>query len=304
MIRWALLTILLLSLALPGGAYPYDYMYRYPEPTVMISSKVSPEVLMAGDSGIVSIEIENCADQYVISFQNEDFSFSMPIYLVQMNGTDEIEVMTGPYENIGSIGPGDKITVYFNVQSSKEIDDGTHFLDVKLIGGYVEAPKEINRRIPIKVDSSDVMLIQSEAASDSGVSLDVANPRQNALNAVTIVPEGRGVEFSPQEYYIGTMEPDEIFTIDFDMNSISSDRTADPVKNLSFKARFKNGDTWHESEVYTITAQRTMEGTTGDRTRPANNTSGMGTTTVVTAAILLPTMIGGAYFWHKRRAKP
>ncbi len=304
MIRWALLTILLLSLALPSEAYPYDYMYRYPEPTVMISSRALPEVLMAGDSGIVSIEIENCADQYVISFQNEDFSFTMPIYLVQLNGTEEIEVMTGPYEDIGSIGPGDKITVYFNVQSSKEIDDGTHFLDVKLIGGYVEAPREINRRIPVKVDSSNVMLIQAETATDFSVSLDVANPRQNTLNAVTIVPQGRGMEFSPQEYYIGTMEPDEIFTIDFDLNAMSTGQAADTAKNLSFKARFKNGDTWHESEVYTITAQRTTGGTATDRTNPVNNTSGMSTTTIVTAAILLPTMVGGAYFWHKRRTKP
>jgi len=303
MMRWALLTILLLSLAIPGGAYPYDYMYRYPEPTVMISSKVSPEVLMAGDSGIVSIEIENCADQYVVSFQDEDFSFSMPIYLVEMNGTDEIEVTTGPYMDIGQIGPGDKITVYFNIQSSKEIADGTHFLDVKLIGGYKEAPEEINRRIQVKVDSADVMLIQADAASDSSVSLDVANPRQNTLNAVTIVPDGKGVEFSPKEYYIGTMEPDEIFTIDFDVSSISSSQPADPAKNLSFKARFKNGDTWHESEIYTITIKKAMEGASRDRAGPPNNASGMGTTTAVTAAIVLPAMIGGAYFWHKRRSR-
>ncbi len=68
---------------------------------------------------------------------------------------------------------------------------------------------------------------------------------------MTIVPSAKGISFSPDQYYIGTMDPDEVFTISF---SLASD---DPTKhhpesatNVSFVARFKNGDTWHESEPY------------------------------------------------------
>jgi LPXTG-motif cell wall-anchored protein len=46
------------------------------------------------------------------------------------------------------------------------------------------------------------------------------------------------------------MDPDEVFTISF---GIDSNNQAKPLKspvNLSFVAKFKNGDTWHESEKY------------------------------------------------------
>jgi hypothetical protein len=301
-LAFALMVLMLISafsLCLSASAYPYSYMYRCPEPTITISSSISPEVLMPGDTGIVSIEIENCADQYVVSYQKEDFSFTTPIYWVKLTGTEGLEVDGGPYEDVGTIGPGDKIVAYYNIKVDENTTDGTHFLDVKLISGYEEAPEEVNRKIPVKVDSSSVMLIQAEAPTQSSASLDIANPRQNTLNAVTIVPEADGVEFSPQEYYIGTMEPDEIFTIDFDLKSTSP---ADSI-DLGFKARFKNGDTWHESEVYTTTVRGGTEAPNSARGPPGQGSSGVGTTTTA-AAILLPTVIGGAYFWRKRTKRP
>lgn len=279
-----------------ASAYPYSYMYRTPDPTITISSSISPEVLMPGDTGIVSIEIENCADQYVVSYQNEDFSLAVPIYWVELSGTEGLEIETDPYEDVGSIGPGDKIVAYYNIKVDENITDGTYFLDVKLINGYEEAPEEVNRKIPVKVDSSSVMMIQSDIPTSTSASLDVANPRQNTLNAVTIVPEAEGVEFSPKEYYIGTMEDDEIFTIDFDLKTTApSDAT-----NLSFVAKFKNGDTWHESEVYTTTLRGGAE-LQSETMGPSGQggPGGVGTTTVA-AAILLPTVIGGAYFWRRR----
>ncbi|HPJ84461.1 MAG TPA: hypothetical protein PLY09_06855 [Methanothrix sp.] len=288
-----------LSLFPSASAYPYGYMYRCPEPTIIIESSVSPEVLMPGDTGIVSIVIENSADQYVVSYQREDFSFTVPIYRVEIAGADGLEVLTEPYENVGTIGPGDQITVYFNIKADENTTDGTHFLDVLLVSGYEEAPEETNRKVPVKVDSSDVLLIQAEAPTSTSASLDVANPRQNTLNAVTIVPEAKGVEFSPKEYYIGTMEPDEIFTIDFDLKLASP---ADSI-DLGFGAKFKNGDTWHESEIYTTTLRGGAEASNGAGGPPGQGSSGVGTTTAA-AAILLPTVIGGAYFWRRRTKRP
>jgi hypothetical protein len=285
------------SMCLSASAYPYSYMYRCPEPTITIGSSISPEILMPGDTGIVSIVIENCADQYVVSYQREDFSFTVPIYLVELTGTEGLEVITGPYENVGTIGPGDQIEIYFKVKVDENATDGNYFLDAKLVSGYEEAPEEVNRKVPVKVDSSDVMLIQADVPTSSSASLDVANPRENTLSAVTIVPEADGVEFSPKEYYIGTMESDEIFTIDFDLKSTS---TAEKI-DLGFKARFKNGDTWHESEVYTTTLSGGAEAPGDARGPPGQGRTG---TTTAAAAILLPTVIGGAYFWRRRAKRP
>ena len=297
--RSALILILAFALALSCFAYPYDYMYQNPVPTVIISSSISPEVLMPGDSGVVSIEIENCADEYVVSYQREDFSFTMPIYWAELSGTENLKVTTDPYEDIGSIGPGDKVTVYYNIEADENITDGTYFLDVKIVGGYEEAPEEINRKVQVKVDSSDVMLIQAEVPTSSGVSLDVANPRQNTLNAVTVIPEAKGIEFSPEEYYIGTMEPDEIFTIDFDMASLAPS----DITDIEFRSRFKNGDTWHESEVYTVTSSGSMDMTGNARGPSGERNSGVGAT-VAAPLILIPTAIGGAYFWRRRTKRP
>lgn len=301
-LAFALMVLMLIqafSLCLSASAYPYGYMYRCPEPTIIIESSVSPEVLMPGDTGIVSIVIENSADQYVVSYQREDFSFTVPIYRVELTGSEGLEVSTDPYENVGTIGPGDRITTYFNIKSDENTTEGTHFLDVKLVSGYAEAPEETNRKIPVKVDSSDVLLIQAEVPTSASVSLDVANPRQNTLNAVTIVPEAKGVEFSPEEYYIGTMEPDEIFTIDFDLLALAPSDAID----LDFMAKFKNGDTWHESEVYTTTLKDGGKALNGAGGPAGQENSGVGTTTAATA-ILLPTVIGGAYFWRRRAKRP
>jgi len=274
-------------------------MYRCPEPTITISSSISPEVLMPGDTGIVSIVIENCADQYVVSYQREDFSFTVPIYLVQLTGAEGLEVLTAPYEDVGTIGPGDQIEIYFKIKVDEKVDGGNHFLDARLVSGYEEAPEEVNRKIPVKVDSSSVMLIQAEAPTSTSASLDVANPRENTLNAVTIVPQADGIEFSPKEYYIGTMESDEIFTIDFNLQSRS---TAEAI-DLGFRARFKNGDTWHESDLYTTTLVGGAEAKSDARGPPGQGGPSVGPTTAAAAA-LLPTVIGGAYLMRRRAKRP
>lgn len=295
-------SVLAFVLCLTVSAYPDDWLYRYPESTVMIKSTILPEVLMPGDTGIVSIDIQNCADQYVISYQDEDFSLTMPIFNADLCGTDHIEVNSREYETIGSIGPGDTITVFYNIKMDQNITDGTHFLDFKLVGGYEEDPRKINRRIPVKVDSSAVTLIKSEPPTSSSISLDVANPRQNTLNAVSIVPKAYGVEFSPEEYYIGTMEPDEIFTIDFDMKAT---KMAD---EFQFNSVFKNGETWHESDAYVVSVSTIPEAAYSDYDdydddRPGGNKPSIMGGMIGYAALILLDSICGLYLWQRRKSK-
>ena len=294
--RAVAILLLVVALCLPAFAYPHDYLYRYPEPTVMIRSSISPEVLMPGDTGVVSIEVENGADQYVVSYQKEDFFLAMHVYVAELCGSEGIEVTCAPYEDVGSIGPGDTITLYYTIEADENITDGNHFLDFRLVGGYEEDQRVTNRRIHVKVDSSDVILIKAETDSSNGVSLDVANPRQNTLNAVSIVPEGDGVTFTPEEYYIGTMDPDEMFTVDFDISTNKS------LADLGFWSRFKNGDTWHESDVYTMSSGMALA------MGPGNDRGGDGPIATAgmigSTAVLLLVAIGGFYVWHKRSSRP
>jgi len=85
-----------------------------------------------------------------------------------------------------------------------------------------------------------IQSVLSESPNPGGIILSIANNRPNSVNAATVIPEGNAT-FEPAEYFIGTMEPDELFTVKFDTDSNNA-------RNMSFKLRFKNGNNWHESQ--------------------------------------------------------
>jgi hypothetical protein len=238
------LFFMLLLIWLAGASY----IYHIP---VNVQSSTSPEVLMPGDSAILQIDLQNGAAQYGAGTETISGTLSTPINETTLRGTDEIAVLSSDYKDIGMIGPTDRVTLYYKIKAADKIANanGTYFLNFGVSGGY-ELIK-INRKIPIKVDSSAVDIARADVSTKSSINLNIANPRSNTINAVTIVPSAKGITFSPDKYYIGTMDPDEVFTISF---GIDSDNPTKPLKspvNLTFTGMFKNGDTWHESGAYT-----------------------------------------------------
>ena len=224
-----------------------SYIYHIP---VNVQSSIDPTVLMPGDTAVLSIELQNGAAQYGAGSETLTGTLSTPINGTTLRGTNEISVISPDYKDIGMIGPTDKVTLYYKIKAANNISNvnGTYFLDFGVSGGYEVV--QINREIPVKVDSSAVSIARADVPTKPSINLNVANPRANTVNAVTIVPSASGIRFSPDQYYIGTMDPDEVFTISF---GIDSDNPAKPLNrpvNLSFVAKFKNGDTWHESGEY------------------------------------------------------
>ena len=239
------LVIVFLALFLaPASA---SYIYHIP---VNVQSSTDPTVLMPGDTAVLSIDLQNGAAQYGAGSETLTGTLSTPINGTTLRGTNEIAVISPDYKDIGMIGPTDKITLYYKIKANDNISNanGTYFMDFGVSGGYELV--QINREIPVKVDSSAVSIARADVPTKPSINLNVANPRANTVNAVTIVPSAPGIRFSPDQYYIGTMDPDEVFTISF---GIDSDNPAKPINravNLSFVAKFKNGDTWHESGAY------------------------------------------------------
>ncbi|MCJ7445244.1 MAG: hypothetical protein MUO26_12105 [Methanotrichaceae archaeon] len=223
------------------------YFYHMP---VEMQSSTYPEVFMPGDQGILTLELQNGAAKYGVggADASRDLTLSTPINKTELKGTNEVNVTSSNYENIGLIGPDDKVKLYYRIQVADNASNGTYFLDFSVLGGYDGI--QINRKIPVKVDSMGISLSRAENPTKPSISLNVANPRENTVNAVTIVPQAKGVRFSPEEYYVGTMNPDEVFTISFDISSVNPNRPISQPENISFIARFKNGETWHESDVY------------------------------------------------------
>jgi hypothetical protein len=282
-----LIQILLLLLLASGFAAAYEY--RMP---VNIQSTMTPAVLLPGDEAVLAIELANGAASYGVGKDAGAGStaqaalLSTPLNRTSLKSTQELDVLTEDRRDLGMIGPNDKITVYYKIRAADNISSGTYLLDFQVVGGYDMTT--INREILIKVDDTPVGLARAEAAA-SIFNLNVANPRENTLNAVTIVPFAKGIVFSPDEYYIGTMDPDEVFTISFGIQSTDAAKPLTNPVNLSFAAKFKNGDNWHLSQAYVTTY-----------TPPKDNSTQSSYLLPVGAAALI-VLIAGGYLYRRRK---
>ena len=281
--------IFLLLLLTTGFAAAYEY--RMP---VNIQNTITPAVLMPGDEGLLAIELQNGAAAYGVGrdagagSSAQDALLSTPINRTKMTGTSELRVITPDYKDLGMIGPNDKITLYYKIGAEQNITSGTYLMNFQVQGGYDMLT--INRQIPIKVDLAAVNMASADSSTSTKptLNLNVANPRENTLNAVTIVPSATGISFSPDQYYIGTMDPDEVFTISF---TLASDDPAKPIRatNVSFVAKFKNGDTWHESEPYI------------SRYSPPLDNTGQNSYLLPLALAALVIVIVGGYLYRRKK---
>ncbi|OPY50403.1 MAG: hypothetical protein A4E49_02765 [Methanosaeta sp. PtaU1.Bin112] len=282
--------ILSLLFVLLAAGLASSYEYHMP---VNIEATLTPAVLLPGDEAILAIQMSNGAAAYGAGKDAGAGSsaagtlLSTPINRTTLKSTADLLVLTEDSRDLGMIGPNDKITVYYKVKAANKISSGTHLLDFRVSGGYDMTT--INREIPLKVDDTAVSMARAETDA-SNFNLNVANPRENTLNAVTIVPSAKGIVFSPDEYYIGTMDPDEVFTISF---GIKSEDAAKPLKgpmNISFIAKFKNGDNWHTSQPYVTTY-----------TPPKTADSQSSYLIPAGAAVLILLALGGYYYRRRKQ---
>ena len=258
-IRAVLITLMFLTMLF----YP---VAAEPRPTVMITDyNVYPAVLMPGDTGTITVTIQNMDTQ---SVETETTTTTTTSYESSTTATStiraEIETIRlssrsrdiewlregsqrSEYYNIGALGPGESITISLPIKAATYASDRTYFPEVCI---EVEKGENVRFPIPVKVDSSDVK-ISADAPSSiavgeiTTVGLTVLNTRQNKIEAVRLVPMTKGVKFSPSEFPIGTMAPDELVNASFDI--AISDSFSRGENELEFKVEYKNGDNYHES---------------------------------------------------------
>ncbi len=218
-------------------------------PSVMVDYSVDPAYLMPGDVGTVTITLNNAAKDYSYSVpvnnKTEIFDLSAQVIDASLSGNSHIQVTSNSYYDVGLLGPGDTIDFTYSIKVSEDASDNIYFLDFVFIGGG--DMYDVKWKIPVTVDTSGIKLINSEVGRNSDyIVLDIANVRPNTVKAVTIVPATGNVEFQPAQYFIGTMDSDEMFTIQFDIEP------EDGVEQIGVRAIFKNGNNWHESDIQTI----------------------------------------------------
>jgi len=224
--------------------------------TVELEKVVSnPATFMPGDRGTVTVTLTNTATTQTVSIDGSDYDTNARIQSAVLKPlSDEIAILDSPYEEMGLLGPGNSIELTFNVRIAEDAGDGTHNLELAIEGNSFDYNSKKN--IPLKVDSSNIKVIPSKALQlvdgKSTIEFDVANTHPNELNSVSIKPEAEGVKFYPAEYFIGPMDSDELFTVEFDAaidNSSIANRENPEKINMSLTANYNNGINRHANTI-------------------------------------------------------
>ena len=255
------------------------------KPTIAVTSvQVAPATFMPGDSGTITATITctarttaqntdtqttsgtynffdatNAARQtpgitQVSSDQDTSVNFSsgaVTLTSVSLQGAGPIGVTSDPYMNYGRLSPGDTAKFTFTVKANSQATDGFYNLTLNVDtddgGVYVSYP------IMVQVESEAPQITVSSYAkeyngTDDSMSIDVFNPRDTPITAVSVQASGDEFVIAPQTSFVGTLAPGATYTSDFTVDS----------KNFTFNTMpqfvlvYKNGDNWHQSAPISV----------------------------------------------------
>jgi hypothetical protein len=138
------------------------------DPTVLITGyEVTPPVLMPGDTGTVTITIKNTAEtasekentgillgSTFASTKNTDINVFIENVHLEENG---IEVLTGDFDRLGELGPGQSVPVTFVIKAPAK--SGIYFPEV-----WVDVKNGRSTRYPVTVNVNTDISTQKKPA--------------------------------------------------------------------------------------------------------------------------------------------
>lgn len=211
--------------------------------------KTEPEVLMPGDKGTVTLTLKNTATQYSISLDGKEYSTNVRVNSASLLSSEDITVKSSSYREVGVLGPGGTVDLTYNIEVAQNAGEGTKHLEFKVTGS--SRSYSYNWDVPVKVDSASLRIIPSKSLTlkntTETIEFDIANVNHNTLYSVSIRPVAEGIEFSPAEYFIGSMDPDELFTIEFKARAASGNTSG--TKDLTLLATYRNGHNQHTTAL-------------------------------------------------------
>lgn len=195
-------------------------------------------------------------------------SGSTPITITAVNKREtavEDVTVTAQTEDTLHISPQ---TVYLGTMESKTSEDIIFSLQPTQIGSYNVSFMISYRNgenlhtdtisFPVEVvPNSDVSPVfytfptTISRGSSKRISLEVYNAKTERITGVIVVPE-TDLTISPSQYFIGTMDPDDVFSASFD---ISADGASLGNHTVSFKVVFKQDNEYFESPVISHSIQ-------------------------------------------------
>lgn len=238
------------------------------DPAVMISSyELDPEVLMPGDSAILTLTIINAETTATTTrtTTSTSGSYSSTTTVVETNGVTISNIWIASaydgekrvkaklnYADIGHISAGSSFTICFEIIAEDNISEGLYFpkvhVDVK-----EDDYEDLSFPIPVRVSNTSVNLIASNVPSKLSISglteitLTAINNRESPVDGVSVSPlKIDGFNIMPESIFIGSLDSDSSEDITFTLNPSEVG-----IKNLTFKITYKNGNNLH-SETLTI----------------------------------------------------
>jgi hypothetical protein len=147
-----------LMIAVPPASAETD------QPTVFIESyTVTPQVLAPGDLGTIAVVIKNTASTATLqessgiisggsfaTVKSVDIPIRIDTISLEGNG---ITVISGSYQQFGSLGPGQSATVTFAIQASA--DEGIYFPEVWV---DINGGKSVRYPVPVNVNAKNQVM--------------------------------------------------------------------------------------------------------------------------------------------------
>ncbi|MGI5938170.1 COG1361 S-layer family protein [Methanoculleus thermophilus] len=206
----------------PAGAASAD--------VTVVSSTLDPQVLMKGDTGTLTIVIQNTGSETV----------SIKSARLYGNG---VVPLSEPYLAVGDLGAGNSKTFTFTVRADG--GEGTFYPQFVL-----DFRNEGNLRYPVPVQVENTPLSVSvverpDAFSESrtaDITVRVGNPRPNAASGVQVIPLGTGFTVTPTSGFIGTLASDASGTVTFNL-------TPTAEMDVTFQVVWRNGINTHTTDL-------------------------------------------------------
>ncbi len=191
---------------------------------------IDPEVLMRGDTGIVTVTVKNTGT-LGITIKGADIydkdltTLNYQTYITSMN-----------------LGPGDSTDFTFTLLADAR--EGIYYPKFYLDMGT----DSFRYYVPIKVESTpiDIAIIDRPDSFTTGVkemiTIVIGNSRESTLNGVTVTPLGSGIETTQTKVFIGDLKPGE-------SREIAMEVTPFQEGDLTFRVDYRNGINKHDQSI-------------------------------------------------------
>jgi hypothetical protein len=206
----------------PASAGPADI--------TVTSSSIDPPILMKGDTGMLTIAIQNNGAEPVA------------IRSARLFGSGVVP-LSDSYPAVGELGAKNTKTFTFTVRA----DGGEGTFYPVFVLDFVNAGS-LRYPIPVQVENTplSISVIKKPDAFSEGrtadVTIRVGNPRPNAASGVQVIPQGTGLKAIPSSAFIGALAPDASGTAVFNLTPAAETTAA-------FQVVWRNGINTHTADL-------------------------------------------------------